>query len=131
LLLRRINVQATIKHRNAQAEYYTQERCHINELSNTEADQVVSIAEARVAPGVTTRWHVLQGIVERYVIVAGQALVEVGNVPAETVGPGAVVLIPAGCRQRITNTGENDLLFLAICSPRFQQHCYQDIEHDQ
>ena len=49
-------------------EYYTVERCYINELSNTAGDPDVSIARARVAPGVTTRWHRLRGTAERYVI---------------------------------------------------------------
>jgi oxalate decarboxylase/phosphoglucose isomerase-like protein (cupin superfamily) len=32
------------------------------------------------------------------------------------------------CRQRITNIGPDDLVFLAICSPRFSQDTYEDIE---
>ena len=121
-------MQETIFHRNAAADYYTEERCHINELSNTPTDAAVSIAEARVEPGVTTRWHSLQGIVERYVLISGQGVVEIGELPPVAVGPGAVVLIPAGCRQRITNNGHCDLVFLAICSPRFEQQFYQDCE---
>jgi len=120
-----------ITHRNEQAEYYTEERCYINELSNSAADAAVSIAEARVEPGVSTRWHRLHNMVERYVILSGQGLVEIGNLPAERVGPGAVVLIPAECRQRITNTGREDLVFLAICTPRFRQNCYEDMEDEQ
>ena len=121
-------MQERILHRNAAAEYYTDERCHINELSNIADDAAVSIAEARVAPGVTTRWHRLRDTVERYVVLAGQGRVEVGQLPAQEVGAGDVVLIPAGCRQRITNIGQQDLLFLAICSPRFQFHNYEDID---
>jgi mannose-6-phosphate isomerase-like protein (cupin superfamily) len=114
-------MQERILHRNAAAEYYTDERCHINELSNIADDAAVSIAQARVAPGVTTRWHRLRDTVERYVVLAGQ-------LTAQEVGAGDVVLIPAGCRQRITNIGQQDLLFLAICSPRFQFHNYEDID---
>ncbi|MES2604116.1 MAG: cupin domain-containing protein [Pseudomonadota bacterium] len=121
-------MQELILRRNAAAEYYTEERCYINELSNNAIDADVSIAEARVAPGITTRWHRLHGIIERYVILAGSARVEVGALPAQPVGPGDVVLIPAGCRQRIANIGQQDLLFLAICSPRFQPHHYEDVE---
>ncbi len=121
-------MQATIKFRDAGAEYYTPERCHINELSNSKDDAAVSIAEARVEPGVTTRWHCLHGIVERYVILQGSAVVEAGSLPPQAVQPGDTVLIPAGCRQRITNNGDHDLLFLAICSPRFELQFYEDIE---
>ena len=31
-------------------------------------------------------------------------------------------------RQRITNTGNSDLLFLALCTPRFVWDAYEDIE---
>ena len=84
-----------------------------------------SIARARVAAGVTTRWHALDGIVERYVILEGRARAEVGDVVAD-VGPGDVVLIPPQCRQRIANTGRGDLVFLAICTPRFRPEAYVD-----
>jgi oxalate decarboxylase/phosphoglucose isomerase-like protein (cupin superfamily) len=50
------------------------------------------------------------------------------------VNPGDVVLIPPMCPQRITNCGTDDLVFIAICSPRFVQDAYEDIEnekHDQ
>jgi oxalate decarboxylase/phosphoglucose isomerase-like protein (cupin superfamily) len=38
-----------------------------------------------------------------------------------------VVLIPPACRQRIANTGERDLVFLAISSPRFRSEAYEEI----
>jgi len=112
------------------AEYDTPERCYINELSNTAADPEVSIARARVAPGVTTRWHRLRGTTERYVIIEGKGLVEVDGQPSAKVGVGDVVLIPPACPQRITNTGSGDLVFLAICTPRFLSQAYEDIEDE-
>lgn len=111
-------------------ECYTPERCHIRELSNTADDPAVSIAQARVAPGVTTRWHRLSDTTERYVILQGEGLVEIGRLPPHTVHPGDVVLIPPGCPQRIANTGGTNLLFLAICSPRFRPEVYEDIDLD-
>jgi oxalate decarboxylase/phosphoglucose isomerase-like protein (cupin superfamily) len=42
--------------------------------------------------------------------------------------PGDVVLIPPSCRQRISNVGEGELIFLAICTPRFTQEAYEDLE---
>jgi hypothetical protein len=50
------------------SEYYTEERCYITELSNTPNDPDVSIARARVLPGVTTRWHRLRATTERYLM---------------------------------------------------------------
>jgi mannose-6-phosphate isomerase-like protein (cupin superfamily) len=113
-----------------EAEYHTDELCFINELSNTSIDPDVSIARARVQAGISTRWHRLQGITERYVVLEGRGLVEVGKLAAQEIKSGDVVLIPPDCRQRITNIGSGDLIFLAICSPRFQQAAYEDIDDE-
>jgi mannose-6-phosphate isomerase-like protein (cupin superfamily) len=121
-------MQEQVRRFNVRAEYYTEERCFINELANIADDPAVSIAQARVSVGTTTRRHLLQGIAERYVILAGKGAVEIGDLPAQEVAAGDVVLIPPNCPQRITNTGGVDLLFLAICSPRFVQSAYEDIE---
>lgn len=123
-------MQPLIRRKDTAAEYYTDERCYINELSNIEIDAAASIAQARVRPGVTTRWHRLVGIVERYLILSGRGRVEVGDLPQQQVGPGDVVLIPPGCRQRIACLGEEDLVFLAICTPRFRPEAYADIDPD-
>lgn len=112
----------------ASSEFPTAERCYIIEMSNTENDTSLSIARARVAPGVTTRWHRVVDTVERYVLLSGRGRMEVGDLPPQEVGPGDVVLIPPNCRQRITALGSEDLLFLAICSPRFRPEAYQDID---
>ncbi|MAT50983.1 MAG: cupin [Porticoccaceae bacterium] len=100
--------------------YFDAEGCHITELSNSGRDEALSIARARVAPGVTTAWHFLRSITERYVILSGTGLVEVGDGQPTAVGTDDVVIIPPHCRQRITNTGGQDLLFLALCTPRFR-----------
>ena len=113
---------------DASREYGTAELCAINELSNDPGDPAVSIARASVKCGVTTRWHRVNGIAERYVILEGRGMVEVGALPPAAVGPGDVVWIPAGVRQRIHNDGEGDLIFLAICTPRFVPEAYEDVE---
>ncbi len=108
--------------------FFEAEGCWISEWWNTDADDAVSIARARVEPGTTTRWHRLAGIVERYVILAGHGRVEVGSAPARDVGPGDVVLIPVATAQRITNPGRDDLVFLAVCTPRFRFEAYAGID---
>lgn len=118
----------TILRTNPAAEFSTAELCYINELSNTANDPELSIARARVTSGVTTRWHRLKDTAERYVILEGRGRVEVGKLSPQEVGPGDVVLIPPLCRLRIANTGATDLVFLAICTPRFQPENYEDIE---
>lgn len=113
---------------NPKAEYYTEERCHILELSNSPDDEALSIARACVEPGVSTALHRVRGTAERYVILSGEGEVEVGSDGPAAVGEGDVVLIPAGVDQRITNTGDVDLVFLALCTPRFRPENYQDTE---
>ena len=118
-------MKETIKPIDASAEFYTDERCHIIELSNTPDDPDVSIARARVEPGVTTRWHRLAATTERYVMIEGRGRVEIGDLAPQEVGPGDVVIIPPGVRQRIANIGDGDLVFLAICTPRFRPESYE------
>ena len=109
-------------------EFYFREGCFITELYNTVHDQVCSVAQARVLPGTTTRWHSLDGIIERYLILKGQGEVEIGDTPPQSVKTGDTTVIPAGVRQRIRNTGKEDLLFLAVCTPRFAEDKYTDLE---
>jgi mannose-6-phosphate isomerase-like protein (cupin superfamily) len=123
-------MKETVKQLNPADEFYTPERCYITELSNTPEDPDVSMARARVEPGVTTRWHRLRETAERYYIVEGRGRVEVGNIPPKEVNAGDVVLIPPMCRQRITNIGSNGLVFLAICTPRFSNDVYEEIENE-
>jgi mannose-6-phosphate isomerase-like protein (cupin superfamily) len=120
-------MQPCVKKYIPEKEFYIDEGCYITELSNSNEDSSVSIARARVEPGVTTQFHKLIGTIERYVVLEGEGLVEVSGVLPQTVTECDVVVIPPNCGQKITSTGARDLIFLAICSPRFQKHCYQEI----
>lgn len=111
-----------------ETEFYTDERCHIIEYSNSPDDPELSIARVRVEPTVTTAWHLLRDTAERYVILSGEGRMEVGSLPAQQVTTGDVVLIPPNCPQRICNTATQDLLFLAVCTPRFVNEAYEDLE---
>ena len=108
-------------------EYYTAERCYITELHNN-GDS--SIARARVKPGVTTGLHSLRKMFEQYVILEGEGEVEIGGSPATKVSPFDVVNIAADIPQRITNTGETDLIFLCICTPGFKPEAYKNLENN-
>jgi len=108
-------------------EHLTPEGCWILESWNTAEDGAVSIARARVEPGVTTKLHRLDGIVERYVILNGAGLARVGELPPRDVLPGDIVVIPAGVPQQIQNTGETDLVFYCVCTPRFVQDRYESL----
>lgn len=119
-----------VRRLNLAQEYFTAEGCFITEVSNSSDDSAASIARARLEPGKTTRWHRLAATAERYVILAGSGRVEIGTMPPDEVSAGDVVLIPPMCRQRITNTGAVDLIFLAICTPRYTEAAYEDINED-
>lgn len=109
------------------AEYYFEEGCYILEYLNDPADPDASIARARVPPGSATRPHRLTGTTERYLILSGSGTALVGSAAAVTVGPGDTVLIPPGVTQSIVNRGSDDLVFLAVCTPRFQLQNYQAV----
>ena len=117
-----------VKKLNSSAEYYFHEGCFITEYSNDENDDQCSIAKARLEPEKVTKWHSLTATTERYVVISGVGLVEVGSLPAERVSSGDVVIIPPGIRQRIASIGDEDLIFLAICTPRFLANNYVDLE---
>jgi mannose-6-phosphate isomerase-like protein (cupin superfamily) len=121
-------MKAKIKKFKPESEYFFEEGCFITELFNSSEDEAVSVAKARVEPGKTTKWHRLDGITERYLILEGEARAEVEGIGIQDVGKGDMVLIPQLAKQRITNTGETDLVFLAICSPRFTESAYCQLE---
>ena len=104
----------------------TRERCTIRELVNAPSIDAFSLAEARVAPGVTTERHRLP-VDEWYIVSGGEGIVEVHD-DREPVRAGDVVAIPAGAPQRITNTGRDDLVFLCLCLPRFTPDAYEPLE---
>ena len=109
-------------------EYFTDERCHILELHNTATDPEVSLARARVEPGITTAWHAVVATIERYIVISGTGIAEVGDEPAITLNAGDHLLIPAEKKQRIHNPGSVDLIFHCICTPRFERRNYRSLE---
>ncbi len=118
-------MQAKVIHARPEREYWFREGCHILEVANHPGDPQVSIARARLEPGTTTRWHSLRGTWERYLIVEGTGVAEIGELQPVHVAAGDVVCIPPETRQRIRNAGAGDLVFYAICSPRFTPGCYR------
>lgn len=121
-------MQPLIKSFDLANEHWFEEGCYIVEMYNSNDDPELSIARARVKPGATTQLHCLENTIERYVILEGQGVVEVGTTSAHKVQAGDVVIIPPLCPQRIINTGVNDLIFLAICTPRFDTESYQELK---
>lgn len=106
----------------------TPERCRIVELLTVKHDKACSLALATVKPGVTTQLHSLKGTAERYFLLQGEGLVEVGDKEPVAVGEKDVVVIPADMSQRITNIGTSELVFLCVCTPPFEEESYVKLE---
>ncbi len=120
-------VKAVIKFADEVVEAETVERCFITEISNYVDDSEVSIASARVVPGVTTAKHKLVGVTERYLILSGVGVVFIDGLEPTQVKLGDVVVIPPDVAQCIENVGASDLIFYCICTPRFSQDCYRSL----
>lgn len=110
-----------IKEANQLNENYTDERCFVGE---NYSEKAISIARARVKPGVTTVPHHLKGVEEIYLITHGKGKVTIAGLKPTEVNVGDVVIIPPETSQSITNIGETDLVFYCICTPRFTADCY-------
>ena len=108
-------------------EFWIRERCFIREIANTPEIGDFSLAETRVEPGIRTELHSC-AVKEWYVLTQGNGDMEVDGGEPTSVSPGDVVEIPAGVSQRITNTGDDDLLFFCVCLPRFTPDCYESLE---
>ena len=121
-------MKAKIIRSDIKKEFYTEEGCYILKLWNHEKDASASIARARVKPGITTQLHLLSGIIERYLITKGKGIVKVNDSDPEVVSIGDVVIIPENTPQQITNTGDEDLIFYCICTPRFTPNRYKTLE---
>ncbi len=114
---------------NSNADHPTPERCFVMEnWGKSTQDSTVSIARARVEPGISTKAHHLEGVQEIYLIVSGRGRVHVGGLEATEVSSGDLVVIPKGVAQKITNIGESNLIFYCICTPAFTQECYRNDE---
>lgn len=106
-------------------EYYFKEGCFIEEWHNSPDDPAMSVARVRVEVAQTTRLHSLNHTTERYIMLSGEARVTVGS-RTTTVNEGDVIVIQPQEAQKIENVGDQDLIFLAICTPRFEEKNYQE-----
>lgn len=113
----------------ARAEVETRERCLIAELLNDPSVPDLSLARARVPPGITTERHALD-VDEIYLIEAGHGRMQVGDAEPFAVTAGDAVTIPAGRAQRIANAGDGELRFLCLCRPRFRPESYRPLADD-
>lgn len=108
-------------------ERWIEERIFVRETLNHPDLPEISLAACRVPIGVITQLHTLS-VSETYIIRSGAGKMEKDGSAPYDVGPGDCVHIPAGVSQRISNTGDDDLIFDVICTPRFEPSCYKALE---
>jgi mannose-6-phosphate isomerase-like protein (cupin superfamily) len=121
-------MKGSITNAGAFTEVYTEERCYITEVLNHSGQPEFSVARARVLPGVTTALHAVRDTEEQYYILSGRGEMEIGCEVVGEVQSGDLVVIPPGVPQRIRNIGEEDLVFLCFCTPRFEGENYEPLE---
>ncbi|MEM7358079.1 MAG: cupin domain-containing protein [Pseudomonadota bacterium] len=107
-------------------EYYFKEGCYIEEWQNSAEQPDMSIVRVRVEANTSTLLHLLHHTEERYIILSGSGIVTVGE-KSWRVSPKDIVNIPAGEAQMICNDNDEELLFLAICTPRFVPENYEEL----
>jgi mannose-6-phosphate isomerase-like protein (cupin superfamily) len=78
-----------------------------------------SLAHAVIPAGARSIRHHLVGSSEVYYILSGRGLMHIDDETRE-VGPGDALLIPPAAIQYLENTGDQDLVFLAIVEPAWQ-----------
>jgi quercetin dioxygenase-like cupin family protein len=108
-------------------EFYTDEKCFITEILNTPKVEGMSVAQARVEPGVTTQNHTLD-FDEAYYILKGKGEMQINNGEVRIITSGDLAYISKHSTQRITNIGQDDLVFLCLCTPRFVPDGYESKE---
>jgi len=111
------------------SEFTANDGCRIRELLHPKNDPVdlpCSLAHARLTPGNHSCRHRLKQT-EVYYILKGQGMMHIGNDSRE-VSSGDIILIPAEAVQWIENSGDTDLIFLALVSPPWKNEDDERIE---
>ena len=101
----------------------------LREILHPERDPVdirYSLAHAVVHGGEASLRHRLASV-EVYYFLAGAGVMHVAD-DATTVGPGRMVVIPAGAEQWLENTGDHDLEFLCIVDPAWREEDEEVLE---
>lgn len=105
----------------------TDQRCEIAKRVNDVVTPEASPACARVASGVTTRFHALDGVTERCIIIRGEDLMKADGRSWRVV-PGDRVSVAPGLAQCMTKIGTRPLELDCICTPRFVRDAYRDLD---
>jgi mannose-6-phosphate isomerase-like protein (cupin superfamily) len=112
IVTKKLKYPALIKNQNGEI---------IQEVLGVQAGGVYShsIAEITIPPGGSALPHFHRETEESYLILAGVATMQINDKPFELEAGEAVLIEPNEVHQ-ITNNGEENLLFLAVCVPAWQ-----------
>jgi mannose-6-phosphate isomerase-like protein (cupin superfamily) len=101
-------------------KYITKDGSEIREMLHTQShgNKKLSVAEARVKPGATTRAHYHQESEEIYVVMAGRGRLR-RNKEKIAVESGVSVAIRPGQVHSLENHGDEDLVVLCCCAPAY------------
>jgi mannose-6-phosphate isomerase-like protein (cupin superfamily) len=80
-----------------------------------------SLAEARLAPGMSTDEHFHPKSEEIYYILEGRGRMKI-EAEVREVGPGDGIAILPEKRHKVWNIGQSDLVFLCCCSPAYSHY---------
>lgn len=110
-----------VRNLNESTPFITKDGSQIRELLAHRNSSIrnQSLAEARIAPGLTTTPHYHPRTEEIYFIIAGTGKMMV-NDHYRQVGPGDAIAIPPGAIHQICNTGEEELRLLCCCAPGYE-----------
>jgi len=100
--------------------YITKDNSKIKEIfhPNNSPIKSMSLAEATVLPGKTTKYHYHKKSDEIYFILQGTGILEIEG-KKKKVRENDCILIRAGNRHRIKNIGKNQLKILCFESPAY------------
>ncbi|MEI7857536.1 MAG: cupin domain-containing protein [Methanomicrobiales archaeon] len=111
-------IKVTTPHQQVIDRSHLCELLHPDKVTGAEA-LACSVAHAIIPPGESTLPHILKRSTELYYILEGSGEMHIDK-EAAPVSPGQIILIPPHARQWIRNTGNENLVFLCIVSPKWE-----------
>lgn len=110
-----------VVNRNLVPAFTTKDGCTIREILAPRNSIIArqSLAEALLPPGETNEAHIHVATEEIYYILSGTGVMQTGSERRE-VAAGDGIAIPPGTPHQISNTGDQDLVFLCCCVPAYE-----------
>ena len=123
--------QALKNNRNDCQPFITKDGSEIREIMSPGNSRLErqSLAEATLPAGSATTEHYHDGIEEIYYFLSGKGRMRVDGNTLD-VGPGDAVALLPGIPHKTWNTGQDPLVFLCVCVPRYTHEKTILTEHE-